>query len=231
MSYPANYPEVVAVGAIGSTGLPAYFSSYGTNLDILAPGTNIYTSSWSASNSTSAYASNIAGTSLATPLISGALTTLRSLLPNASQTELLALLTENTDRMTLSSNQNRSNTLGYGAADIYKASQRSIVPFSSTQITSFSPVSYGGTLFPNSPANINGKNSIYQCAVGTTPVYKLTLGSSVVYSSSMLETAQAQMQGYSTSLFTYLCSLQPHDTVGNVRLLNIEPEFENFFRK
>ena len=44
--YPANYPEVIAVGSIDYGGLEAptksSFSSYGVNLDLVAPGDSIY---------------------------------------------------------------------------------------------------------------------------------------------------------------------------------------------
>ena len=71
MSYPARYPEVIAVGAQSQAGGRASFSSYGSNLDILAPGDHITSTAFSALNSTSAYKSNLAGTSFAAPFVSG----------------------------------------------------------------------------------------------------------------------------------------------------------------
>src|SRR5690606_25156978 len=68
VSYPANYEEVVAVGASNSSNNPYSFSNYGSNLDVLAPGAGFYTARWTAGNQTSGYASDIAGTSLATPV-------------------------------------------------------------------------------------------------------------------------------------------------------------------
>ena len=38
MSYPAAYPQVVAVGAVGLDQKRAYYSNYGTGLDVVAPG-------------------------------------------------------------------------------------------------------------------------------------------------------------------------------------------------
>ena len=46
LSYPANYPEVVAVGATRSDGSVAGFSSYGDNLDLVAPGSSMYLPAW-----------------------------------------------------------------------------------------------------------------------------------------------------------------------------------------
>ena len=41
--YPANLPDVIAVGAITPTGQRADFSNFGTNLDVVAPGVDIFT--------------------------------------------------------------------------------------------------------------------------------------------------------------------------------------------
>ncbi|HSH55209.1 MAG TPA: S8 family serine peptidase, partial [Candidatus Limnocylindrales bacterium] len=78
ISYPARYSEVIAVGALNTSSLPASFSSFGAGLDILAPGTSITTSTWSNTNPTSAYASGVSGTSFATPLAAGLATRLLS---------------------------------------------------------------------------------------------------------------------------------------------------------
>jgi thermitase len=40
--YPARYPQVVAVGATNFTNQPASFSNYGSEVDVAAPGENIY---------------------------------------------------------------------------------------------------------------------------------------------------------------------------------------------
>lgn len=44
VNYPANSnPDIITVGSISNTGIISYFSNYGTALDIVAPGENIYT--------------------------------------------------------------------------------------------------------------------------------------------------------------------------------------------
>jgi subtilisin family serine protease len=42
--YPGVYPQVMAVAAIDQDGRRAWFSNYGTNVDVNAPGVNIYSS-------------------------------------------------------------------------------------------------------------------------------------------------------------------------------------------
>ncbi len=66
-SYPAAYNNVVAVAATNETDGTAYFSNYGTWVDIAAPGTNIY------STYTGSSYKNLNGTSMATPIVSAVL--------------------------------------------------------------------------------------------------------------------------------------------------------------
>jgi subtilisin family serine protease len=65
---PAGAPEAITVGATTNADARASFSNSGSCLDVFAPGVNIH-SSWY--TSTTAY-NTISGTSMATPLVSGA---------------------------------------------------------------------------------------------------------------------------------------------------------------
>jgi hypothetical protein len=76
MLYPANYPEVIGVGASNMSDSIAYFSSYGANLDLLAPGQDLCSTSWTSTNTTSYYQCGGAGTSFATPIVVGAISRL-----------------------------------------------------------------------------------------------------------------------------------------------------------
>jgi serine protease len=81
--YPAQYPEVISVGAVGPTKLKAYYSNYGPNLDLVAPGgdSSIYSENYNTILSTAGYMNlngqithqyNWAqGTSMATPHVTG----------------------------------------------------------------------------------------------------------------------------------------------------------------
>lgn len=230
ISYPANYEEVVAVGALDSSNARAYFSSYGTNLDVMAPGTGLYTTSWSPTNQTNAYASNIAGTSLATPLVSGALTTLKDHQPHASQAELVALLLENTDRLSMPQTTNRSNTLGFGTTDLFSAAHRALTPISHDSIISLSDIRHGQTL---SSTNLEKSNDldVYVCDFGSTAVNRLEKAGKIFYSSSLSEIGLAKANGYSAHFLGYFCSIMPHDTIDSTRLLNVFLEFDNMLIK
>lgn len=232
MVYPAHYPEVLSVGALDTNNAPASFSSYGADLDILAPGTGITTTSWSAANPTSAYASNVAGTSYSTPLVSGLLTRLLSQRPTATPLQLIAALTENTNRLTLPATANRSNTLGFGKLDAQKATSRVTSPKADAISHRLAPVSTGATLDPANPLELPGNYYPVDCAgstPGTTPIFELTKGDRTFFTISQVEVWSAQQNGYTSNLLTNACLSQPHDTPGTVRNINIPREFRNAY--
>lgn len=228
--YPANYPEVVAVGALNTLSEPASFSAWGENLDILAPGVGLYTTDWQAANQTSAYAGNISGTSLATPLVSGMLTRLLSHQPNVHPLQLIAALTENTNRLTLGASLPHSKQLGYGALDGAKATARMITPLVATQLYAFTPVSSGNQLNPVSPAELSSPLRSYQCSapyIGTTPVFELSKASKTFFSMSQAEMYRAVQDGYIPKRLAYTCLQQPHDQISIIRNIDILQEFRN----
>lgn len=230
--YPAHYPEVLSVGALDTSNAPASFSSYGADLDILAPGTGITTASWTAANPTASYASNVAGTSYSTPLVSGLLTRLLSQRPTATPLQLIAALTESTDRLSLPATTSRNNSLGYGKLDAQKATSRLMTPQADTIAHRLTPVSIGATLDPDNPVEVPGTYYAIQCSggvPGTTPVIELTKGTDKLFTVSQVEAWTAQQAGYASQLFAHTCLSQPHDTPGSVRDLNIYREFRNLY--
>ncbi len=92
-NYPSNYnlPNVIAVGALTSTGTRASFSNYGkTQVDLFAPGNGIW-STVPGTGNTSSYAS-YSGTSMATPHVAGAAALYKSLNPSATAAQVRAAL-------------------------------------------------------------------------------------------------------------------------------------------
>lgn len=65
--YPASYSNVIAVGATNENDEKAGFSNYGNWVDVMAPGTNIYSTLIDGGNTYG----NLQGTSMATPFVSG----------------------------------------------------------------------------------------------------------------------------------------------------------------
>jgi serine protease len=96
-SFPANYSlsSVISVGASTSSGNLASFSNYGTNVDIAAPGSNIYSTMPG-----NRYAS-LSGTSMAAPHVAGAISLLWGQTPTSSAAQLIDLVMKNTDSVLL----------------------------------------------------------------------------------------------------------------------------------
>jgi subtilisin family serine protease len=85
LHYPAAYPAVVAVTAVGETKTKAPFANYGSWIDVAAPGVGITSTIVTAQGS--GYAT-WSGTSMATPFVSGAIALLRQKFPEKQVREL-----------------------------------------------------------------------------------------------------------------------------------------------
>jgi subtilisin family serine protease len=116
VAFPANYQEVVSVGATDSSDNLASFSNYGTNLDLSAPGVNVCSTYWTSGNPTNGYSCFGSGTSFSTPLVSGAVALIVSLNPGISPTQVSAVLTH-ADKVGAMAGQNFTSQFGYGRLD------------------------------------------------------------------------------------------------------------------
>ncbi|MCK2000594.1 S8 family serine peptidase [[Brevibacterium] frigoritolerans] len=89
VSYPAKYSSVIAVSATDENNELAYFSNFGPEVEISAPGTNILSTS-----SLGDY-ENMSGTSMATPFVAGQLALLNELDPTYTAVQLREELHKN----------------------------------------------------------------------------------------------------------------------------------------
>jgi subtilisin family serine protease len=90
-AYPASYNTVLAVGATDSNGNRWTLSNYGPNVDVMAPGSSVYSTYWKTGLANSyAFAS---GTSMATPHAAGAAALLFSRDPSLTTSEVISYLT------------------------------------------------------------------------------------------------------------------------------------------
>ncbi len=111
VSYPAAYDSVIAVGSVTSNGSRSWFSNYGTGIDVMAPGSDIY----------STVPNNgyelMSGTSMATPHVAGLLGLMRSANRNLTPAQARSIL--RSTAMPAGS----SNEYGYGIINAFAAVQ------------------------------------------------------------------------------------------------------------
>lgn len=82
--YPAGYADVLGVGSVDNDGSKSSFSNWGKHISVMAPGNQIYSTLLNNSYGTSF------GTSMATPLVSGAAGLLKAAHPNWSMMQVRA---------------------------------------------------------------------------------------------------------------------------------------------
>ncbi|MQM27948.1 S8 family serine peptidase [Glycomyces albidus] len=106
---PASAPAAITVAASDRTDTRAYFSNFGSCVDVFAPGVGI-TSAWH----TSASATNtISGTSMASPHVAGAVAVYLDLNPGATTGDVAAWVTGNAGADRVSDVQGSPNLLLY----------------------------------------------------------------------------------------------------------------------
>ncbi len=220
--YPARYPEVLAVGAEDTDGTAASFSSYGSSLDIMAPGVGIRTSSWDKNNPTSAYVNNAAGTSFSTPYVSGLLGLARSHQPDASWTELIGSLLATATHTGLSVTNPTSIYIGSGFSDAGALITRVSVPDESPSRYYLRPMPIEGTL---------SSDQVYQCILPadfpTTLLYRISNTTRTFFTVDKLEVVRAQARGDSIRSLGHACIGLPDDSVTTIREINLFSELEN----
>lgn len=224
ISYPARYPEVLAVGSQDSDGNPSTFSNFGQTLDILAPGEDMILPAWGESVPTDGYVSGAAGTSFSTPFVAGLLAQLKSLQPTASYGELIAALNETADHTGLTTNAPWSNTRGYGLAHAGR---------SATRVTTSSSAAIRYTYSPLNTTTLLDSGRVHDCS-GTSPsavLYELSKNGQITYTVSELHRAIAGANGWINRSLGYHCVGQAIDTPGSTRFINLFHEIRNDYTK
>jgi subtilisin family serine protease len=122
--YPSGYQNVISVAALTSSDTKASFSNYGTTVDISAPGTNILSTVYA--NVTGGYQS-WPGTSMASPIVSGAFALLKGFFPSKSNVWLEDRLLASTDKID-DLNPSYDGMLGTGRVNIFNAIAQTVFP-------------------------------------------------------------------------------------------------------
>jgi subtilisin family serine protease len=114
---PAAYNSVISVSSVESDNVKSSYASYGTTVDLVAPGTGIRSTYWDGG-----YAS-WSGTSFAAPFVSGAAALLRELMPQVSPRRIAVVLGQTATSVD-SWNPDYAGLLGNGLLNIRKAVRR-----------------------------------------------------------------------------------------------------------
>jgi subtilisin family serine protease len=133
LNYPARFSNVIAVGAIDRNGRRASFpdwgSNYGTNLDIVAPGVDIYTTYWQRGEYY-----YFQRTSAAAPHVAGVAALILSVRPDLTQAQVRHAIESTAQKLsnyTFVQNHNYPNGtwndfVGHGLVDAYAAVKNAV---------------------------------------------------------------------------------------------------------
>ncbi len=134
--YPAAYTTVISVGSTNQTDQKSSFSNYGAFVDVMAPGTSIY-STLSGTNNAYGY---LSGTSMACPLVAGLASLILSVEPGFSPSQVKSALENGCDNID-PLNPAYAGQLGAGRINAYKSLQNLV----GLHETSFGNI----TVYPN----------------------------------------------------------------------------------
>ena len=112
--YPGAYPGVMAVASVSANDVKSYFSSYGTQVSIAAPGENILSTLY---DNTYAY---LSGTSMATPLVASAAALVKAKFPMLNMKQVADQLKITADFID-TQNPSYQGLLGQGRLNVYRA--------------------------------------------------------------------------------------------------------------
>jgi len=177
VAYPANSrSDILAVGAIMSSGQRASYSNYGTALDVVAPADPVTTTdlTGSAGYDPTDYTSVFNGTSSAAPHVAGIAALVLSVNPTLTQRQVANIIESTarevrTDLYTYSNTAGRpngtwNNQMGYGLVNAYSAVRQTLCGTSTATVT--------GT--------INGDRTVYGNVINTSSTTTVQSGTTTL---------------------------------------------------
>jgi cell wall-associated protease len=141
VEYPSNNPQVIAVGAINRTPTRASFSSYGSGLDVVAPGVSISTTDrqgtlgYNQTAGADGDYTSLDGTSFAAPQVAGIAALILSVNPGLTMQQVRNIIESTTDKAgnysyTLGLGEQPAltwnNQMGYGRVNAFRALQEAL---------------------------------------------------------------------------------------------------------
>ncbi|MCI1590552.1 S8 family peptidase [Heyndrickxia oleronia] len=149
-SYPAAYPGVISVGNINKNKQLSESSNYGSSVDLVAPGEEIYSTAYSTEKNHTFM--KLTGTSMASPVVAGVASLLKSKYPNLKPNEIEYIL------------ENTATDLGDHGYDLTFANGLvnpvAALKFDLKQLPKFKDVQGSELLKAAQPLKQEGKNSI-----------------------------------------------------------------------
>jgi subtilisin family serine protease len=124
-SFPAAYPDVVAVGAIDQLDHRASFSQVGPHIDVAGPGVGVLSTVWNNSYAT------MSGTSMATPHVAGVAALILSIKPSLTGAQCADILRQTADPLRDNpADPVPNNNYGWGCVNAFAAVNRASPPIS-----------------------------------------------------------------------------------------------------
>ncbi len=121
--YPSDFENTVAVAALEGNDRKASFSNYGRVIDISAPGTSIFSTIHANAGSYASWQ----GTSMASPVVAGALALIKAWFPEQEREALLTTLYQGADDLD-GVNPGYTGLLGAGCVNVYNSIAKRIYP-------------------------------------------------------------------------------------------------------
>jgi len=119
IQYPAGYTHVIAVASTNASDQRSGFSSYGSWVDVSAPGSNIFSTLGQINNNFYGFQS---GTSMATPMVAGLAALMLSYQPNLTPDQIETCLESSADNIyTIPANTGFVGQLGSGRVNAFQA--------------------------------------------------------------------------------------------------------------
>ena len=155
---PARAPSAITVGSTTSTDARSSFSSFGTCLDIFAPGSSILSAWYTGTSATN----TISGTSMASPHVAGAAALYLASNPSATPAQVTTALINN-------STPNKVTSPGTGSPNrlLYTLSGGTTPPPTGQTYTNTTDYTISDNTTVNSPISVSGRSGN---ASSTTPV-------------------------------------------------------------
>lgn len=180
--YPANFdPDILVVGSTNSSDARSSYSSYGSCLDVVAPGENIFST---LPNNGTGYMS---GTSMAAPHVAGLAALILSVNPELSRTEVVNIIERTSQKIgnysysTVSGHPNGTwnNEMGYGQINAFAAvssASGDIVVFNDKTVSSNQTVA-GWIIQSQNVTVTNGAKLTFSAGQSTTINMPFTVNS------------------------------------------------------